>query len=40
MLGQGFVQEGVISVQNIKHRTVVLKQVCEEADGLFIHRAA
>src|SRR5205085_1035116 len=40
MLREVHVQEGVIRVENVNDRAVILKQVSEETNRLLIHRAA
>ena len=40
VLGQRFVQERVVGVEDVQHRAVVLEQVGEELDRLLVHRAA
>src|SRR6266581_920551 len=40
MTRQRFVEERVVRVEQIKHRSIALEEVREEANRLFIHRPA
>src|SRR6185436_3371432 len=40
MLRERFVQERVVRVENVEHRTVALEEVGKETNRLLIHRAA
>ena len=40
MLGELFVQERVVGVEDVEHRAVVCKQIGEEPNRLLVHRRA